>query len=299
MRAGSRRRKLLSSTGGGYSAVRRIRPLVRQYRSRAASATLPPASRQAPAAEAFRHPGLHVFPDRAAAHPHRRPHVQEQLTISRCRVRIPRNSTRKRPSSSTQIARMPDLQDVNTDLEIKQPAHQSRDRPRPRGRPHLNWQQHLRTPCTAPSVRSYASTIYSPNNQYRVLLEMQPKYQAALRLSGHDLFQDQHRRHWFRSIRVAKIKEDAGPQSISHAGQLALRHGLVQSQARASPWGRRPTSSKQLAKHTLPATITGTLPGNRQGLPGFACQPEHPADRGDRWWSTSCSACCMKATSIR
>ena len=66
---------------------------------------------------------------------------------------------------------------------------------------------------------SYASIIYSPKSQYRVVLEVDKKYQA---------FSDYLSKIYFKTNTgalvpldsLAKIKEDVGPQSISHAGQL-------------------------------------------------------------------------------
>ena len=64
-----------------------------------------------------------------------------------------------------------------------------------------------------------ASTIYAPNNQYRVLLEMLPKYQSTP--TGCDMI---YLKIGYRqpgaADAVAKLKTDAGPQSITHSGQL-------------------------------------------------------------------------------
>ena len=83
---------------------------------------------------------------------------------------------------------------------------------------------------------SYASIIYSPISQYRVVMEVDKKYQA---------FSDYLSKIYFKTNTgvlvpldsLAKIKEDVGPQSISHAGQLPAVTRLVQSQAGHLAWG--------------------------------------------------------------
>ena len=74
------------------------------------------------------------------------------------------------------LARMPGLQEVNSDLQIKTPRIDivlDRDRA---AALHLNWQTISSTLYDAFGPQ-FTSTIYAPNNQYRVLLEMLPKFQ--------------------------------------------------------------------------------------------------------------------------
>ena len=104
-----------------------------------------------------------------------------------------------------------------------------------------------------------ASTIYSPLNQYRVLLEMLPTYQR---------FTDGLKMIYLRSdtgqlvplTALASLKEDVGPQSIPHSGQLpsvtvsfALKPGTSLGQATSD--------IEDAARNTLPATITGAFQG--------------------------------------
>ena len=74
------------------------------------------------------------------------------------------------------LARMPGLQEVTSDLQIKTPRINivlDRDRA---AALHLNWQTISSTLYDAFGPQ-FTSTIYAPNNQYRVLLEMLPKFQ--------------------------------------------------------------------------------------------------------------------------
>ena len=66
----------------------------------------------------------------------------------------------------------------------------------------------------------WSSTIYAPTNQYKVLLELQPKYQELSDYLSEDLLQNVQRRSWCRSSNSPSLKESAGPQSINHSGQL-------------------------------------------------------------------------------
>ena len=114
----------------------------------------------------------------------------------------------------------------------------------------------------------FASTIYAPNNQYRVLLEMLPKYQQHT--DGLDMIYLKSdtgetgaaRKRW------PSLMTDAGPQSIPHSGQLpsvtisfALKPGTSLGQATDEIESRRQDhSAGHHHRH---------LPGHRQGLPGF------------------------------
>ncbi len=106
------------------------------------------------------------------------------------------------------------------------------------------------------------STIYSPTNQYQVLLEMLPQYQR---------YTDGLKMLYLKSSSgqsvplnaVASLKEDAGPQSIPHSGQLpsvtlsfALKPG--------TSLGEATDEVMQTAKDNLPGTITGLFQGTAQ-----------------------------------
>ena len=80
------------------------------------------------------------------------------------------------PSFERIVARLPGLQDVTSDLQIKTPrVNIVLDRDRAAAL-NLNWNKVSNTLYDAFGPR-LASTIYSPTNQYRVLLELLPQYQ--------------------------------------------------------------------------------------------------------------------------
>ena len=197
------------------------------------------------------------------------------------------------------IARLPGLADVTSDLQIKNPrVNIAIDRDRAAAL-QLELRRRSQSALYDAFGPQLASTIYAPTNQYQVLLEMLPQVPAASPTTCRMIYFKSDTGQLVPLDAVAKLKADAGPQSIHALRPVAVGDHLVQSEARAFRWARRSTRSRRRPRTNLPATITGALPGHGQGVPGFHAEPGHPADRRDRWWSTSCWACCTKATCIR
>jgi HAE1 family hydrophobic/amphiphilic exporter-1 len=162
------------------------------------------------------------------------------------------------PKLERLMARIPGLQEVSSDLQIKNPrVNIVLDRDRAAAL-QVNWLAVSGTLYDAFGPQ-LASTIYAPTNQYRVLLEMLPRYQR---------FTDGLQMIYLKSDTgqlvplnaVAKLVEDAGPQTIPHSGQLpsvtlsfALKPG--------TSLGEATDDIEEAAKSTLPATITGTFQG--------------------------------------
>ena len=156
------------------------------------------------------------------------------------------------------IARIPGLQEVSSDLQIKNPRVNvilDRDRAAALG---LNW-NNISSVLYDAFGPQFSSTIYSPTNQYRVLLEMLPQYQEhtdGLKM----IYLKSDSGQLVPLDAVAKLVSDAGPQSIPHSGQLpsvtisfALRPGTSLGQATSD--------IEDAARANLPATITGTFQG--------------------------------------
>jgi hydrophobic/amphiphilic exporter-1 (mainly G- bacteria), HAE1 family len=162
------------------------------------------------------------------------------------------------PKMERLMQRMPGLTEVSSDLQIKNPrVNVILDRDRAAAL-NVNYQSVTGALYDAFGPQ-LASTIYSPLNQYRVLLEMLPTYQR---------FTDGLKMIYLRSTTgqlvpltaVAKLQEDVGPQSIPHSGQLpsvtisfALKPGMSLGQAT--------DEIQEAARQTLPATITGAFQG--------------------------------------
>jgi HAE1 family hydrophobic/amphiphilic exporter-1 len=156
------------------------------------------------------------------------------------------------------VTKLPGLQEVTSDLQIKNPRVNivlDRDRAAALS---VNWNSISSTLYDAFGPQ-LSSTIYAPTNQYRVLLEMLPTYQR---------FTDGLKMIYMKSDTgsmvplnaVSKLVEDAGPQSIPHSGQLpavtisfALKPGTSLGQAT--------DEIQEAAKANLPTTITGAFQG--------------------------------------
>jgi HAE1 family hydrophobic/amphiphilic exporter-1 len=161
------------------------------------------------------------------------------------------------------VARVPEVLEVNTDLEVKSPRVDvmiDRERSAVYGLNANNIEQALYN-AYGPSI---ASTIYGPANQYHVMLEMQPKYQA---------FADYLSKVYFKAPAgqlvpldsLATIKQDVGPQSINHSGQLPS----VTISFNVKPGvslGEAVDKVEAVAKETLPANMVAHFAGNAQAF---------------------------------
>jgi hydrophobic/amphiphilic exporter-1 (mainly G- bacteria), HAE1 family len=162
-----------------------------------------------------------------------------------------------------EITKLPGLVDVTTDLQIKNPQVNvdiDRDRAAVLG---LNANQIESALYSAFGPR-WSSTIYAPTNQFKVLLEIQPKYQA---------FSDYLNKIYFKSSNgrlvplgnFAHLTKNAGPQSINHSGQLPsvtisfnLRQGVALGQA--------VNEVQETAKRILPANISTGFDGTAKAF---------------------------------
>jgi HAE1 family hydrophobic/amphiphilic exporter-1 len=117
-----------------------------------------------------------------------------------------------------EVAKLPAVQEVNSDLQIRSPRlwiEVDRDKTAAFG---LNFQQVQSTLYNAYGP-FWATTIYAPQNQYRVMLEVQDRFQA---------YGDMLKKLYLKSPAgplipldsVVSVRNDAGPQSINHTGQL-------------------------------------------------------------------------------
>ena len=156
------------------------------------------------------------------------------------------------------VSRLPGLVDVTSDLQIKDPQIEitiDRDRAAALG---VNWTNiaNMLYNAFGPQL---VSTIYGETNQYRVLLELLPKYQThedALKL----LYLKSNTGQLVPLNEIATLRFRAGPTSIPHSGQLpsvtisfALRPGFALGQAT--------DEIEDAARTTLPGNITGTFQG--------------------------------------
>jgi hydrophobic/amphiphilic exporter-1 (mainly G- bacteria), HAE1 family len=151
-----------------------------------------------------------------------------------------------------------EVQDVSTDMEMKSPRINlviDRDKAAATGLNATTIQNSLYD-ALGPK---WSSTIYGPVTQYRVLLELDPKYQGASESLEKVAFRTPSG-NLVPLESVVNFKETVGPQSINHSGQLpsvsvsfGLRPGVSLGAATAHV--------KRVADRVLPATITTSFEG--------------------------------------
>jgi len=161
------------------------------------------------------------------------------------------------------LKELPQLQDVTSDLQIKNPqvnVEIDRDRASALGVTAEQIEDVLSSAYGSIQV----STIYAPNNQYRVILEVLPEYQmdpSALSL----LYIRSSSGRLVPLNAVAKLTLGVGPLSVNHLGQLPsvtlsfnLRPGESLSDA--------VSIVEKQARAVLPQTISTSFQGTAQAF---------------------------------
>ncbi|HYU10374.1 MAG TPA: efflux RND transporter permease subunit [Gemmatimonadales bacterium] len=158
---------------------------------------------------------------------------------------------------------LPSLQDVTSDLQIKNPQVSlriDRDRATSLG---VSVQQIEQALYDAYGSRQ-VSTIYTPNNQYWVILELLPEYQrdpSALKL----LYLRSQSGTLVPLTSVASASNDVGPLSVNHSGQLpsvTLSFNLPPGVS----LGEAVADVQKAARQTLPSTISTGFSGTAQAF---------------------------------
>ncbi len=167
------------------------------------------------------------------------------------------------PQLEQKMRALPGLQDVTSDLQIKNPqvvVEIDRDRAAAVGLTAAKIEDALYTAYGSRQV----STIYAPNNQYAVILEVDPQTQldaSALSL----LYVRSARGGLVPLSSVAKMSPGLGPLSVNHAGQLpsvTISFNLKPGNS----IGDAVTAVDRLAKETLPATVKTSFMGTAQAF---------------------------------
>jgi len=169
-------------------------------------------------------------------------------------------------SAGTLEARMKTLaqfQDVTSDMQIKSPqvnVEIDRDKAAALGLSARQIEDALYYAYGSRQV----STIYAPNNQYQVILELAPEYQmapAALAM----LYVRSDKGNLVPLDTVAKLTKSLGPLTVNHLGQLPavtisfnLKPGIALSEAVALV--------EEIARATLTHSITTSFQGSAQAF---------------------------------
>jgi hydrophobe/amphiphile efflux-1 (HAE1) family protein len=162
------------------------------------------------------------------------------------------------PGFMEKVREIPGLIDVNTDLLITSPqliVDIERDKASSLG---LSAQQIEDVLYSAFGSRQ-VSTIYTPSNQYFVILEIAEKYQkdpSALSL----LYLRNKEGKLIPLEAVTKIRQTVGPLTVTHMGQVpsvTVTFNLAQGISLSEVTGR----IEELGRTELPATINATFQG--------------------------------------
>jgi hydrophobic/amphiphilic exporter-1 (mainly G- bacteria), HAE1 family len=157
-----------------------------------------------------------------------------------------------------EIARLPEVVDVNSDIEMKSPRVTlviDRDRT---AALQLNAND-IENALYSGFGPKWSSTIYGPKTQYKVLLELDPRYQEhadtlesiAFKSGTNALVPLQS---------VVNFREDVGPQSIYHAGELPAVTISFAPRAGVS-LGTALDRIQEVTRAFLPPTVTTSFNG--------------------------------------
>ena len=161
------------------------------------------------------------------------------------------------------VKKLPGFVDVSTDLQITNPqiaVDINRDRAASYGLTASQIEDALYTAYGSRQV----SQIYAPNNEYQVILEVDPKYQhdpSALSL----LYVRAASGELVPISAFAKLTQNVGPLTVNHTGQMPsvtisfnLRPGYSLGEAVAA--------IDNVSKRTLPPTVVTSFQGQAQAF---------------------------------
>ncbi|MEK6527699.1 MAG: efflux RND transporter permease subunit [Nitrospirota bacterium] len=160
----------------------------------------------------------------------------------------------------TKLRGLPMLQDVTSDLQIKNPQVNleiDRDRAAALG---VTAQQFEDTLYSAYGSRQ-VSTIYSPTNQYKVVMEIEPRYQMDPSALGM-LYIRSNTGQLVPLSSLAKVSKGLGLLSVNHLGQITAVT-ISFNLKPGTPLGDAVTAVEREAKK-LPASITTGFQGTAQ-----------------------------------
>jgi HAE1 family hydrophobic/amphiphilic exporter-1 len=170
---------------------------------------------------------------------------------------------RMTPVLEEKLRKLPELQDVTSNLQIKNPQVNvviDRDKASTIG----ITPNEIENALANAYGQNWISTIYAQNNQYRVLLELEDRFKEDPALMS-KLYVQAASGKLVRLDAVTKLTRDVGPQAISHLGQLPattisfnLRPGIA--------LGDAVNKVNEVARETLPASMSTSFQGTAQAF---------------------------------
>ncbi len=167
------------------------------------------------------------------------------------------------PKLEARMRQIPGMQDVNTDMLLANPQVQvniNRDRASALG---LTAGQ-IESALAAAYSQSQISSIYAPNDTYRVVLDVKPEYQLdqnALSL----LYVRSNNGALVPLSTVASVYRDIGPMNVNHQGQLPAVT-VSFNLAPGAALGDAVAATEQVAREILPSTISTSFQGTAQAF---------------------------------
>ncbi|MBH8577862.1 efflux RND transporter permease subunit [Nostocaceae cyanobacterium CENA369] len=165
------------------------------------------------------------------------------------------------PQLLAKVKTLPGLRDVDSDLQLSTPQVQVQVDHNKAATLGITAQQIEQTLSTAYGS-SQVSTIYTPSDQFYVILEVMPQFQrdpTALSM----LYVQSSNGQQVPLSAIAKITENVGPLTVTHVAQLPsatisfdILPGTSLSQAT--------DAIKQAAREVLPSTVTTSFQGSAQ-----------------------------------
>ena len=168
------------------------------------------------------------------------------------------------PTIYDRMRGLPGFLDVNTDLQITSPQVRvdiDRDKASALGVSAEQIESALNNAYGAPQV----STIYTPSNQYWVMMELLPEYQKdpeALSL----LYVRSSTGKLVPLSAVARISRGIGPLTVNHQGQLPAVSLSFNLKPGVSLGDAVTEINKLQRELNLPATLTGSFQGTAQAF---------------------------------
>lgn len=167
------------------------------------------------------------------------------------------------PRLEAKLRELPVLQDVTSDLLIKNPqvnVEIDRDRASALGVSAEQMQSALRTAYSSRQI----TTIFAPDNQYAVLMELEPEYQRDL--ASLSLLYVRSSSNQLVPLRsLSRISQSVGPLSVNHLGQLPAVTLSFNTRPGVS-LGTAVEAVNETALRTLPATVSTSFQGTAQAF---------------------------------
>jgi hydrophobic/amphiphilic exporter-1 (mainly G- bacteria), HAE1 family len=155
------------------------------------------------------------------------------------------------------------LQDLNSDLQLRNPTAYltiDRDRASSLGVTPESLENALYTAYGSRQI----STIYAPNNEYQVIMELLPEFQrdpSAFQL----LYVRSKKGDLVPLSALTHLERTVGPLAVNHAGQLPAVT-LSFNLAPGVSLGEAVAAINKIARESLPATVQTTFQGTAQAF---------------------------------